>query len=174
MTEELPNPAPTAPSKSQRKRDARILFELGRSLVRLDTASLARLPLDAPLREAIGEARAIKSHVAHKRQLQYIARLLRGMDAEPIQQGIEALQMEARQATARHHRVEAWRDRLLSEGDGALQELIAGAGHLEMQSLRQLVRNAQREAERGKPPAAARKLFKLLRELDAAQPLPPP
>jgi len=174
MNKDAAPPIPEETSKSQRKRDARALFELGRDLVALDTATLNRLPLEAPLRDAIGQARDIRSRIAHKRQLQYIARVLRGMDAEPIRAALEALHTEARRQTTVLHRIEDWRDRLLAEGDAALAELLGLYGPAEAQALRQLIRNAQREARLGKPPAAARKLFRLLRELDARHPLPPP
>ena len=175
MSEERPEQREfSPPSKSQRKREARSLFELGRSLVRLDNSSLARLPLPAELLEKIREAQAIKSHIAHKRQLQFIARHLRGIDPGPIQQALESLQQEARQHTLRHHLIEAWRDRLLDEGDDALTELMQGRDMRDLQSLRRLIRQAHREAERGKAPAAARKLFRMLREFDAASHLPAP
>ncbi len=161
------------PSKSQRKRDAHALFDLGRELVRLKASQLARMPLDTRLREAVEEARAIKSHIAHKRQLQYVARVLRSVDVDPIRAALDSMQAGARLATAQLHRVEAWRDRLLEEGDPALQELLSHHESNEAQALRQLLRNTQREAKLGKPPASARKLFRLLRELDARQPLPP-
>lgn len=162
-----------SPSKSQRKRDARALFELGRDLVRLDNASLERLPLDAGLRDAVLQARRIKSHIAHKRQLQFIARLLRATDPTPLQEALDLMQNEARLHTARQHRIEDWRDRLLAEGDEALQPLVAYCEAGELQLLRQLIRNAKKESERGKPPAAARKLFRLLRDIDAREALPP-
>jgi ribosome-associated protein len=174
MSQDSPTSTDSTISKSQRKREAHALFDLGRELVNLNAKALAGLPLDPALRAAVDEARGIKSHVAHKRQLQYIARVLRGMDCEPIRAALGALRSAARQLTAQHHRAEAWRDRLLGEGDTALQELIESHGLTDAQTLRQLVRNAQREARLSKPPAAARKLFRLLRELDARQPLPPP
>lgn len=163
---------PTA-SKSQRKREAQALFELGRELVNLDAATLGDMPLPRRLREAIAGARAIKSHIAHKRQLQFIGGLLRNLDVDPIRSALEQQRMKARQVTARHHRVEAWRDRLLRDGDRAMQALVDGHPLTEIQTLRQLMRNANREAKLGKPPAAARKLFRLLRDIDARHPLPP-
>jgi ribosome-associated protein len=173
MSGDSSNEFESRPSKSQRKRDARVLFELGRDLVAVDKKTLQRLPLDASLRDAVDQARSIKSHIAHKRQLQHIAGILRGIDATPIAEALDAIRMEARQLTVRHHRVEAWRDRLLNEGDDALQALLATHTSIESQAIRQLVRNARREAERDKPPSSARKLFRLLRELDNDDPLPP-
>ena len=173
MTGDPSNATDTRPSKSQRKRDARVLFELGRDLVEADKSTLERLPLESRLRDAVDQARKIKSHIAHKRQLQHIAGILRGVDATPIAEALEEIRMEARQLTVRQHRVEAWRDRLLAEGDAGLQDLLDARATIESQAIRLLVRNAKREAERGKPPASARKLFRLLRELDTDEPLPP-
>lgn len=161
------------PSKSQRKREARALFDLGRELVGLNRAALAKMPLDESLRQAVMEARAITAHVAHKRQLQYVAGLLRQRDAAPILAAVEALRAEGRQNAARHHRVEVWRDRLLQDGDGAVRDLLEQRPGIEAQALRQLLRNATREAERGQPPAAARKLFRFLRDIDTLEALPP-
>lgn len=166
------HPETEGPSKSQRKRDARALFDLGRELTRLSRSELGRLPLDPAIREAVDEARRITAHVAHKRQLQFLARLLRGADIEPLREAMEQVQGEARQLTARQHRVEYWRDRLLEDGDSALGALLAAVPGADGQALRQLVRNAAREAERGQAPTAARKLFRLLREIDSNTPLP--
>jgi ribosome-associated protein len=165
--------AEVLPSKSQLKRDARVLFELGRDLVAMTPRQLDALPIEPDLREAIDFARNIKSNVARKRQVQFVAKMMRRRDVEQIQEALVAIEMEARQLTVRHHRVEAWRDLLLSEGDDALGTLLAGRDSSHAQTLRNLVRNAQKESSLGKPPASARKLFKLLREMDAEQALPP-
>jgi ribosome-associated protein len=160
-------------SKSQRKRDARVLFELGLKLVAMSSKELSALPIETDLREAIDLARSIKAHVARKRQVQFVAKMMRNRDVQAIQEALDAQELEARQMTVRHHRVEAWRDRLLKEGDDALAVFLSSVDTTEIQTLRHLVRNARKEQERNKPPATARKLFKLLREMDAAQDLPP-
>jgi len=173
METDRPETAELPPSKSQRKRDARELFELGRDLVRMPPKALASLSLDADLLREIEFARSIKSHVAHKRHLQFIAKLLRKRDATALQDAMEISRNEARQLASRHHRTEAWRDLLLESGDESLAILMAGYGSADAQALRQLIRNAQRELRHEKPPASARKLFRLLRDLDADTPLPP-
>jgi ribosome-associated protein len=131
------------------------------------------MPLEEPIREAVEEARQIRSNVARKRQLQFIAKLLRRTDTTVIFESIEAFNNEARQLTARQHRCEAWRDFLLESGDTALGRLLERRLEVDTQSIRQLIRNALREAERGKPPAASRALFRLLRDMDKNAPLPP-
>jgi ribosome-associated protein len=165
---------PAVVSKSQRKRDAQELKSLAGQLIGLSKARLAQVPLEEPVREAVEEARQIRSHVARKRQLQFIAKLLRRTDATEIFDSIEAFNNEARQLTARQHRSEAWRDFLLESGDAALGQLLEKRHDADAQSIRQLLRNAHREAQQDKPPASLRALFRMLRDLDEMTPLPPP
>jgi ribosome-associated protein len=167
-------PAPDErPSKSQRKREARALFELGRTLVEMPPARLASVPLDDDIRGAIEFTRGVTAHVARKRELQHLAKRLRRIDAQPIREALEALDNEARALTARHHRAEQWRDRLIDEGDAAVSALCEARDDVDIQALRQLIRNAVRERRRDKPPASARALFRALRDLDERTPLPP-
>ena len=116
--------------------------------------------------------RGITARVARKRQLGFLAKQLRTVDLTPVEAALDARQDAARQLTARHHRAEAWRDRLL-EGDAkSLGALLDARRDIDAQTLRQLVRNAQREASAGKPPTSARKLFRLLRDHDEESALP--
>ena len=162
------------PSKSQRKREAQQLFKLGTELAALDDTSLASIPIPRDLSNALKKVRAMTAHVARKRQLQYIAKLLRNMDAEPIRDALAELQQNARRHTARYHRIEAWRDVLIETGDAALSSLIRLQPLDDPQRIRQLIRKARQELARQKPPAASRALFRLLRDLDQKQSLPPP
>lgn len=159
-------------SKSQRRRDALEVRSLAARLIATGPALLDRVPLDDNVRAAISEAQRIHSNVARKRQLQYVAKLLRRADPEPIVQALHDLEHEGRQAAARQHRAEAWRDRLLEAGDPALGELIRHRRDSDAQAIRQLIRAARQEAARGRPPAAARRLFRTLREMDEREPLP--
>jgi ribosome-associated protein len=174
MNRERPGAANEPPSKSQRKRDARVLFDLGRELVGLDPARLSDMPLEPNLLEQIEIARGIRAHVARKRQLQFIAKLLRRMDTAPIEAAMGACRLASRRQAARLHHIEAWRDSLLAGGDVVVAELVEACPGADPQRLRQLLRNARREAALDKPPAAARKLFRLLRKIDDSTPLPPP
>lgn len=160
-------------SKSQRKRNAQSVKSLASELIRLSASQLARIPLEASIREAVQEARQIRSHVAGKRQLQFIAKQLRRIDVTSIRQTIDSFQNKARQLTVRQHRVENWRDFLLESGDTALGKLLQQQHQADGQAIRQLIRNAQREASKGKPPASSRALFRLLRDMDENKPLPP-
>jgi len=161
------------PSKSQRRRDALEVRALAARLIALPPAQLAQVPLDDQLRAEIEQARRIRAHSAHKRQLQFVAKLMRRSDPAAIVEALDAFDLDARQLTARHHRSEAWRDHLLETGDEGIGTLLGSRRDADAQSLRQLVRNARREADQGKPPASARALFRQLRDLDEAEPLPP-
>ncbi len=156
---------PEQVSKSQLKRDAAALQELGEKLVKLREAQLKKVPLPDPLREAVETAQRIKSHGAHKRQLQYIGRLMRNVDEAPIRQALEALKGTGREAAAHFQRLERWRERLINDGDAALSELLDDYPQTDSQHLRQLIRNARREQEQDSPKGAGRALFRYLREL---------
>jgi ribosome-associated protein len=160
------------PSKSQRRREALEVRSLAARLIGLRPALLAQVPLDERVSEAISEAQRIRSNVARKRQLQFVAKLLRNTDLEPIAQALQDFERAARQTSARQHRAEAWRDCLLAGGDPALGELLHQRHDSDAQLIRQLIRTARQEADRGRPPSAARALFRALREMDEREPLP--
>ncbi|KGM57103.1 hypothetical protein N799_13935 [Lysobacter arseniciresistens ZS79] len=155
-------------SRSQQRRDALEVLALGQQLVALTDAQLAKLPVPEALLPHIRETRRITSHIAHKRQLAFLAKQMRREDDEVLEAIRDALDEKgeaARREVAAMHRVEAWRDRLLAEGDAALGEFIAQYPDADRQSLRQLVRNTLEERKRNKPPRAFRELFRELREL---------
>ena len=164
------HPAPAdgevKPSKSQRKRDMHALQDLGERLVDLPTERLSRLDLPEELRSAVREARRITSHEGRRRQMQYIGRLMRSIDPEPIREAIAALDGRSAAEIARHHRLERLRARLLAD-EGVLAEL--GGPGADLQRLRQLRRNALKEQAEGRPPRAFRELFRLLRDLESEE-----
>lgn len=152
-------------SKSQRKRECHALQDMGEKLVELSSEQLAKMPLDDALRNAVLEAQRIRQRGGRKRQLQYIGKLMRKVDAEPIREALARLEQNHAATSAAHHRLERWRDRLIEEGDAALAELLEALPQADRQQLRQLVRNAQRERQQGKPAKTARELFRYLRSL---------
>jgi ribosome-associated protein len=161
------------PSKSSRKREAARVRDLAKILIEKRAADDPRFPLDDQVRSELRAAAAIRSNVARKRQLQYVAKLLRRADTAPIFAAIEAVEDQARQGVARQHRVEAWRDLLIDAGDPALTRLVEARDDVDVPALRNLMRNAERERRQGRPPAAQRALFRLLRALDESATLPP-
>lgn len=149
------------PSKSQRKRDMAALQDLGQSLLRLTAAELARIELPESLREAIAEAGRISAHEARRRQMQYIGRLMRQVDPEPLRAAIEDATGESQQAVALMHRCERLRDALLAD-DAALEAVLADLPAADVQQLRAMIRAARREHKDGRPPKHARQLYRWL------------
>ncbi|MEM9533448.1 MAG: ribosome biogenesis factor YjgA [Pseudomonadota bacterium] len=161
-------------SKSERKRQAQALFELGQRLVDLSDQELSRVPLDDDLRDLLVRSRSVTSHVARKRQLGFVAKQLRQIDPEAIYAALEAIDEPANQDRERLHRLEAWREHLIAGGRAALNALSAQVPGLDRPKLAALARRAATERTRGEPPRAARELFQLLKELDRQQSLTPP
>jgi ribosome-associated protein len=156
------------PSRSEQRRAALDVLALGEKLVALSEAQLAKLPIPEDLLPHIRDAKRITSHVAHKRQLAFLAKQMRREDDEAldaIRDALDAGGDAARRETAALHRVETWRERLMVDGDAALAELLPEHPAADRQHLRQLVRNAIDERNRNKPPHAFRELFRGLREL---------
>ena len=155
-------------SRSQQRREALDVLVLAQRLVALSSTQLAKLPIPEPLHPHIADTQRITSHIARKRQMAFLAKQMRREDDETldaIRDALDAGGEAARQEAALLHRAEAWRDRLLEEGDEALAELLAQHPSADRQQLRQLVRNTLEERKRNKPPHSYRELFRALRGL---------
>lgn len=155
----------TRPSKTKIKEAMHELRDLGGELVELPVSQLKRLDLPENLLAAIRDCQRITAHGARRRQLQYIGKLMRGVDDEPIRAGMARLRGESAAEIARVHRLERFRVRLL-EDEAVLGEIAALWPGADLQHLRQLRRNAIKEKELGKPPKNFRGIFQLLKELD--------
>jgi ribosome-associated protein len=157
---------PERPSKSARKRAAHAAQDLGEALVQLRDAQLEALQLPEALKEAVREARRIRARGGGARQRQYIGKLMREVDPEPIRAALAARSEEDARETERFKRVESWRERLIVEGAAALQELARWRPDIEPSVWARRVSAAQSERARsGSGGAAARELFRALRTL---------
>jgi ribosome-associated protein len=156
-------------SKTKRKQEMTALQSLGAKLVELPESQLDEIAMDEALREAVLEAKRIKSHEAKRRQLQYIGRLMRDVDPAPLRERLEAIVGHSAQAAAQHRRLEAWRERLLAD-DGALTAFAAEHPGADLQAVRTLIRNARKEQKEAKPPRAYRELFRLIKECSGSNP----
>lgn len=152
------------PSKSELKRQSQGLQDLGEQLIGLPQAEFDALELPDNLREAVALARRITAHGGLYRQKQYIGKLMRNVDAEPIRKALEARNLRQRSETLRLRKVEAWRAKLLEAGGPALDELLAECPGIDRGTVTRLVAQAQRERDRGQPPRASRELFAVLRD----------
>ena len=150
------------PSKSQRKREMTALQALGERLVELDPRQVAALELPERLADAIALARGVTRHEARRRQMQFIGRLMREVDAEPIEAALARIARGPAQEKARFAALERWRTRLLDEA-GALEALLAEHPHVDARALTTLVQRAREERTRGGPPHHQRALFRALK-----------
>ncbi|WP_271009364.1 ribosome biogenesis factor YjgA [Paucibacter sp. B51] len=133
------------PSKSQLKRESHVLQSLGEDLLTLPASRLEPLNLPEILLDALRMAKKITSHEGRRRQMQYIGKLMRRVDPEPIRQAVAAYKLGHAKDSLALHESEAWRERLLAD-DNALQSFIAGHAGIDVQQLRSLVRAARKDA----------------------------
>ena len=152
-------------SKTKRKQEMHELQALGVALVALTEAQLDFL--EPELRQAVLEAKRITAHEGRRRQMQYIGKLMRGVDPAPIRARLDKITGSSSQADARHKRIEALRRRLLAD-DEALTHFAATHPSADLQTLRALIRNSRKEHEEGRPPRAYRELFRLLKSIESA------
>ncbi len=159
------HPDAGGPSKSSRKRQMQALQDLGAELVALSAERLKKVPMPESLLEAVRDAQRFTQHEARRRQMQYIGRLMRNVDPEPIRAQLDIFNGLSREEVARQHRLERLRTDFLEDEKliGRIAERWPGA---DLQHLRVLRRNALREREQGKPPRAFRELFRVLRDLE--------
>jgi ribosome-associated protein len=155
---------PEPPSKSELKRQDRDLRDLGVALVELPPAELAALDLPESIVDAVEACRRITSHGARLRQEMFIGKLLRKIDAEPIRVALAGRGEADRQRVRREHALEEWRERLLADEQAAWTELGGLVDAADLQQLRSLARQARAEQAAARPPAAARQLFRRLRQ----------
>ncbi|MEW6165247.1 MAG: ribosome biogenesis factor YjgA [Pseudomonadota bacterium] len=160
----LPVEIEEKPSKSALKRAMSDLQALGEALVALSKDQLKKVDLPDELRDAVRDAQRFTQHEARRRQLQYIGKLMRGLDAEPIRAALDDIRGISAAANARMHALERLRERFLAD-EKVIAEIAAAHPGADLQHLRQLRRNALKEQELGKPPRAFRELFRVLREL---------
>ncbi|MFT6301689.1 MAG: ribosome-associated protein [Granulosicoccus sp.] len=161
---------PEEVSRSQKKREADAVRDLGARLADLRGSELANIPLPEDIVAAIKELNRIKAHGARKRQLGFLAKKMRHIDIAPIDAALEALRQSARANTKSLHMIENWRDRMLGDIAGesekqALTVFLDQYLEADRQQFRHLQRQALAERKIDKPPAAARQLFKAIRDV---------
>ena len=158
---------PDRPSKSQKKRDAHVLQDIGTQLVALSAEQIKRIDMPENLRIAITEAQRTRSHEGLRRQMQYVGKVMRGIDTAPLTEALDAIRGRSARAVAREQMLERMRERLIAD-EQVLGDIAAQWPEADLTHLRTLRRNALRETELDKPPRAFREIFRVLRQLDRA------
>lgn len=158
------------PSKSQLKREMTALQKMGEELVAQPRDRVKRVPLPEDVRDAILECQQITNHEGRRRQLQFVGKKMRTLDAEEVaavQRTLDSWRGASKADTNAMHMLERRRDKLLAS-DAALTELLAEHPAADAQQLRTLIRNARKEQAENKPPKAYREIFQILKQLQAA------
>ncbi len=160
----------TRPSKTRRKKDSHDLQDLGEALVAMPDGRLVDLPMDESLLDAIRQYRVTRTHEGRRRQMQYIGKLMRRNDPEPLREAVAAMELgQAKDALALHD-AERWRNELIAS-DGALDTWLAEHPQADVQQLRSLIRAARKDASAApeqRSGKAFRELFRFLRQNPSA------
>ena len=152
-------------SKTQKKKEAQSLQELGGKLVKLSAAQLKDMALPEELNDAIGFARTIKSNGARRRQMQLIGSLMRKIDSAPIQEALHHIEEGNYRKAAAFKETEMWRDELIAGNKGLIEDILHTCAGADRQQLTQLLRNAAKEREHNKPRGASTALFRYLEKI---------
>ncbi len=163
MIEDDPDDFHDGTSKSELKRQSQKLQDLGEELIGLPQNEFDELPLPDNLRDAVALARRITAHGGLYRQKQYIGKLMRNLDAEPIRTALELRSVRHRAETLKLRRIEVLRTQLIDSKSEGLDALLAPYPQLDRRTVLRLVAQARSERDRGQPPRASRELFGILR-----------
>jgi ribosome-associated protein len=153
------------PNKTLQKKELAALFTMAEKMSELSKAQLSTLELPEKIHNAVTEVSGMAHTGARKRLLKFIDGQLHKIEIEPIAEKLARIENKSAHAVREHHIVENWRDHLLAEGNEALTELFEECPDADRQHIRQLVRNAQKESQAGKPPKSSRLLYQYLKGL---------
>ena len=148
-------------SKTRRKRQMTELQSAGAELVELSAEQLARIDMPESLREAVEAARRFTRHEARRRQIQYIGRIMRDIDAGPVIEQLAALKAPSRRQTALFHLAERWREELIAD-PATLDRFVQEFPEADPHRIRALVEDARAEKRASRPPRQFRELFHVL------------
>ncbi len=151
------------PNKTQLKREMKVLHDLGRELVELAQNKLEDVTLSERMYDAIVSAKKMKKS-ALQRQFRFISSIMGEEDVDTIQLELKQLALPQQKEVAEFHLIENWRDQLIGGDNNLIEQLVTNID-ADRQHMRQLIRNASKEAQQNKPPKSSRLLFQYLKEL---------
>lgn len=158
------------PNKTQLKKQIAVIFAMVEEICELAPAQIAEFELPERVEASLLDAAKMGKNAARKRLLKYVTAQLREIDTEAVAEKLARMKNRSAHAVREHHQAERWRDQLLAENSNdQLTALMCEFPEADSQYLRQLQRNAQKEAQAGKPPKSSRLLYKYLKELIANQ-----
>lgn len=149
-------------SRTQKKKEALALQKLGEKLVELSAEQLEEIDMPEEIYNAVKEVKAMRSHGARRRQMQYIGTLMRKIDPSQIEDAIQEIEQGNYRKALEFQETEMWRDELIAGNKELMEEILNKYPDTDRQQMAQLVRNAVKEKKADKPPAAYRALFRYL------------
>ena len=172
--DDLPAPPPVfsfddRPSKTRMKQVSHELQELGEAVVALPDARIDTLAVSETLLDAIRLFKKTKTFEGRRRQMQYIGKLMRNHDVEPIRQAVTDMQLGRAQDSLALHQAERWRAELLADDDAATRWVTAYP-QTDAQQLRSLVRAARKDAA-GAPEKRSGRAFRELFQFIKGHPI---
>ena len=157
----IPRVIEDRPSKTELKLESNELQLLGETLTTLSNDQLDQLDLPELMRDALDELSRVGKHEATRRHMQYIGKLMRGIDPAPIRAQLDRWEMGTRANKAAFKASERWRDRLIAEPD-ALAPFLAEQPGIDREKLNDLLTRARLQAAKGEAPAASRQVFRVI------------
>ncbi|QPK62292.1 DUF615 domain-containing protein [Methylomonas sp. LL1] len=158
------------PNKTRIKQEIALVFAMAEEICQLTPAQITEFNLPERVESALFDAGKMGQNAARKRLLKYITAQLRTLDTEAVQEKLARMKNRSAHAVREHHQAERWRDQLLADsGNRQLTLLMGDYPDADSQHIRQLQRNAQKEAKEDKPPKSARLLYKYLKDLISDQ-----
>lgn len=153
-------------SKTQLKQQSHELQKLGQQLAELSQELLDRTEMPESLRDALELYRRTRSHEGKRRQMQYVGKLMRGADPEPLREAVAEAELGSARHALKLHEAERWRAELIAD-DEALTRWMSAHPDTDAQHLRSLVRAARRDTATLTPedrqPRTVRELFQFIR-----------
>ena len=134
------------PSRSMLKRASLALQELGQQLLDMPASRLAEIDMPERLRDALDGYKTTRSFEGKRRQIQFIGKVMRTIDAEPLREAVAQYQLGHAHNALALHQAERWRAELIADDKDAVTRWVADFPDTDVQQLRTLIRNARKDA----------------------------
>ena len=151
-------------SKTALKNEAKDVHAFGKILVGLTDKQISQIELPENVHEAIKELKKLKKNSAQKRQSLYLAKLLRDIDLSEAQQFVDHLKFESQTEIKKFHQVEIWRNKLIADISN-LTDFVNLSPAVDIQQLRKLILNSQKEIKKGSAKKFQKELFQFIKNI---------
>ena len=151
-------------SKTALKNEAKDVHAFGKILVGLSDKQISQIKLPESVHEAIREFKKLKKNSAKNRQSLYIAKLLRAIDISEARQFVAHLKFESQTEIRKFHKIEDWRNKLIADISN-LTDFVNLSTAIDIQKLRKLILNSQKEIKKGSSNKFQKELFQLIKDI---------